>query len=670
MKRILLQLTFLTLAFTLSFSVRAQTVSHPMQMQEMRSALAHGDWGNGFVVQNESVWQVGDPLPASVSVPGADLIPVSGHLQQPQSDGRALHNIQVDPSNPMNVHAVIMELSSDYVKDSNLLSRRVYYTFSSDGGKTWKTPEMLTDVKTGFPCMVLYKRNGQYVPIIAAHRLMPPIRTPDTNNTPWECALWVEKGNPGDGNFEMTECGTSGTYGALQPQSSGILWPYIAVSPDGSTVYMVGSVSYTNTLTSDYLKFGTFSLDATGHATWNGWNTQIGDHNGNHPFAGFVQTGDYVLRVSPSGKLGLLWRSADAQTPDADLYFIESTDGGTTWPQNFEPIQTIVPLGTSGSTQIYSGPWEGMDFFYSGENAKILWSNTQESFSNDTNFYYPSVMSLHLYDVASGNDYELVSNIVGTAQNPDTSQYNFHNMNDSLSPYPVGSHISESDNWLSYPVLAPSIHGDNFAVFYQTFVNTDSVNLNDTVVKLYGTIYYQTTSDGGATWSAPAPLHANPSTPNTFGKTDYRWPETSDWNGAIGNPFSFVPTLMYGADTAAGSNAKNGAPDWDVVNFFHDTLAATQLGVQGNAAPNFSVVDYPNPFKTSTKVSYVLPVASNVLLTVSDQLGRTVATLANGVLGAGVHEAVFNAADFPNGVYRYTLQAEGQSVTKSMTLLR
>ena len=245
-------------------------------------------------------------------------------------------------------------------------------------------------------------------------------------------------------------------------------------------------------------------------------------------------------------------------------------------------------------------------------------------------------------------------------------------MSDSLAPYPVGSHISETDNWLSYPTLAPSIQSGTFAVFYQTFPNSDSVALNDTVVKLYGSIFYQRTTDGGATWTAPTTFRSNNGQPNTFGKIDFRWPQASSWNGAIGDPNYFVPTVMYGADTAAGSNAKNGAADWDVISFFHDTLASIKLGVTnyGTGTPELVLSNYPNPFASEAHIQFTLPTESTVLLTVSDVLGRTVKTLASGHMGAGVHEAVFNAADFPNGVYRYTLTADGGSVSKSMTLLR
>src|SRR5581483_10231935 len=408
MKRFLPSVAFFALSFLGGSMVHAQMPLGPRSIspsQLSSSEQTTHSFGQSF---NEAI--KGNSLPEAISIPGADLMPVSGRLEQQQSDGRALHNIQVDPSNPMNVHAVIMELASDWVKDTNFLSRRVFYTFSSDGGHTWKTPVALTNVKTGFPCMILYKRGEKYVPIIAAHRFMLPLAH-DTSTTDYECALWVEKGNPGDGNFEMTECGTSGTYGSIPQGAAGILWPYIGISPDGSTVYMVGSVSYSSVTQSDYIRFGTFALDGTGHATWNGWNAEIGSNNGNHGGAGLMQSGDYVLRVSPAGKVGLLWRSTDYTTPEADLYFLESTDGGKTWPNDFEPIQPIVDQGsTAAGSELFTGPWTGIDFYYYGENARVLYNSVPQTFSNDTNYYYPDQLSLHVYDVTSNTDVDIVTN--------------------------------------------------------------------------------------------------------------------------------------------------------------------------------------------------------------------------------------------------------------------
>ena len=80
--------------------------------------------------------------------------------------------------------------------------------------------------------------------------------------------------------------------------------------------------------------------------------------------------------------------------------------------------------------------------------------------------------------------------------------------------------------------------------------------------------------------------------------------------------------------------------------------------------------NYPNPFNPSTSVSFALPRRSAVRLTVVDMLGRTVETLKEAVLDAGVHRATWTATTQAGGVYILRLDAEGQRLARRMLLLR
>jgi glucuronoarabinoxylan endo-1,4-beta-xylanase len=80
--------------------------------------------------------------------------------------------------------------------------------------------------------------------------------------------------------------------------------------------------------------------------------------------------------------------------------------------------------------------------------------------------------------------------------------------------------------------------------------------------------------------------------------------------------------------------------------------------------------NYPNPFNPSTKIRYSIPKESFVSLRVFNLLGSEVATLVNGKLSAGEHEAVFDGSSLPSGMYLYRLEA-GESVsTKKFVLLK
>ncbi len=80
--------------------------------------------------------------------------------------------------------------------------------------------------------------------------------------------------------------------------------------------------------------------------------------------------------------------------------------------------------------------------------------------------------------------------------------------------------------------------------------------------------------------------------------------------------------------------------------------------------------NYPNPFNPETTVPFDLQVPANVTLTVYDQLGRQVATLAQGPYQAGRHEVRFNAADLPTGMYFAQLRAGHATSTKKMLLIK
>ncbi len=79
---------------------------------------------------------------------------------------------------------------------------------------------------------------------------------------------------------------------------------------------------------------------------------------------------------------------------------------------------------------------------------------------------------------------------------------------------------------------------------------------------------------------------------------------------------------------------------------------------------------FPNPFNPSTSISFALPSAEQVSLTVFNIAGQEVASLANGLMEAGNHSLTFDAAQLGSGVYLYTLQAGSFTETKKMVLVK
>ncbi len=88
---------------------------------------------------------------------------------------------------------------------------------------------------------------------------------------------------------------------------------------------------------------------------------------------------------------------------------------------------------------------------------------------------------------------------------------------------------------------------------------------------------------------------------------------------------------------------------------------AQSFGLLGN---------YPNPFNPSTTISFSIDETSPVSLRVFDITGREVATLVEGLVEQGLHEASFDAGNMASGAYFYTLESEGQVDTRKMLLVK
>jgi hypothetical protein len=88
-----------------------------------------------------------------------------------------------------------------------------------------------------------------------------------------------------------------------------------------------------------------------------------------------------------------------------------------------------------------------------------------------------------------------------------------------------------------------------------------------------------------------------------------------------------------------------------------------------------SAQNYPNPFNPTTNISFNLPVATKVIVTVYNVKGQTVTKLVDDELEEGLHNVTWNGLDSNNksvasGVYYYKVKAAKKSVTKKMILLK
>lgn len=106
--------------------------------------------------------------------------------------------------------------------------------------------------------------------------------------------------------------------------------------------------------------------------------------------------------------------------------------------------------------------------------------------------------------------------------------------------------------------------------------------------------------------------------------------------------------------------------DFDGSYEFSDEISVEVLvPVEFNLAQN-----YPNPFNPSTIISFSIPQASNVNLSVFNILGEKVATLISEIKDAGSYEVEFNPTNLTSGIYIYKLEAGSFNSFKKMMLLK
>jgi len=101
-------------------------------------------------------------------------------------------------------------------------------------------------------------------------------------------------------------------------------------------------------------------------------------------------------------------------------------------------------------------------------------------------------------------------------------------------------------------------------------------------------------------------------------------------------------------------------------------LAPDPSGIKNDQIPTNYLLyqNYPNPFNPVTKITFLIPRRSYVLLNVYDVLGNEVATLVNEEKPAGSYEVKFDGKGFTSGIYIYQLAAGNYTETKKMVLLK
>ena len=144
------------------------------------------------------------------------------------------------------------------------------------------------------------------------------------------------------------------------------------------------------------------------------------------------------------------------------------------------------------------------------------------------------------------------------------------------------------------------------------------------------------TLDGGETW-----------TPFSTG--------TSNWIGDI----------SFGAVNQVWAVGENGT-----ILHLADTITAANEIPEALLPSSYSLSAFPNPFNSSTSLSYDLPVTGIVNLSLFDLTGRLVRTLEDRIIPQGHHTLNFDGSNLPSGMYFVRLNANSFSTTQKLLLLK
>jgi photosystem II stability/assembly factor-like uncharacterized protein len=163
------------------------------------------------------------------------------------------------------------------------------------------------------------------------------------------------------------------------------------------------------------------------------------------------------------------------------------------------------------------------------------------------------------------------------------------------------------------------------------------------------------------------------------------------WVGARGNQ---MPKLIYTADGGNSWQVQDSMAGFSVIYslFFIDKKTGWGVGTGGlmlktSSGGIVSVEDvrqkqnvlpgqfglhqnYPNPFSSSTTISYDLPVSGYVRLVVYNLRGEEVIRLVDRKQSAGRHDLIFDASGLAGGIYHSELTAAGKVSVKKMSIVR
>ncbi len=386
-----------------------------------------------------------------------------------------------------------------------------------------------------------------------------------------------------------------------------------------------------------------------------------------------------------------------------------STDSGVTWKPSSEDLSTegeISSFGSIGNT-LFTSPGGGGDVFRTTDLG-LSW-RIDSSFQDADSFYDLGDKIFILSDgvsVSSDSGNTWLPHNIGL---PSTTSFRPTNMTALGSSLFLGTdgnglfRSSDSGNtWEqalngttmldSFPLFMCAHENSLFVATWkngvfrstdngETWINLDSFRYVNSISGIWSMDNYifaqgngiYRSSDNGISW-----IQVNSeSSINSEGIT------------SIGNYLFISSYSQLQLSTDFGDSWINITPDllvkeFSAITIFNGNLFVldasdvwrcplSDFGIDAVARVNplaNSLKSYPNPLSQSTSITFTLPEASEVTLTISDAAGRETPLLRSAWMDAGQHEITWDASNYPSGVYLCRLSSGGESVTQRVVVLK
>ena len=385
--------------------------------------------------------------------------------------------------------------------------------------------------------------------------------------------------------------------------------------------------------------------------------------------------------VAVGSILHLVW--ADVRTGNVKIFYMRSTDNGTTWGPNIQ-------LSFGGNS-----PSRYPSIAVSDQIVHIAWQD--ERTGNYTIFYTSSSTAGETWQ----NERRLTNKFAGNSQfasicalgsivhlvwsddrNGNTEIYYKHSTDDGVS-WTLDTRLTMDSNISGYPSVSCSD-----SVVYVVWQDSRSG----------WDVYGKGSFDGGLTWGEDTRLTNDPF--NQFRPSiiasgsivHVTWQDVRDGNWEIyykrsldrGSTWetderltnsegdSFYPSVNVNGTAVdiLWQDARNG----NVEMYYKRNPTGNLSGISkiSRDVPRsyFLSQNYPNPFNPETKINFSVPKLSNIKIVVYDNLGREMQTLVNEQLSPGTYSVTWNASNYPSGVYFYRLTTQDYTETKKMILIK